>query len=87
MYLLFICFLGETIVRNNSVDQAVDYRDGMAKVCEITFTLWVFDYKQFMFCTFYTGVWEGRVTLLYELYGHMPPQLGYGCCYFGLGSA
>ena len=23
---------GETIVRNNSVDQAVDYRDGMAKV-------------------------------------------------------
>lgn len=56
MYLLFICFLGETIVRNNSVDQAVDYRDGMAKVCEITFTLWVLDYKQFMFCTFYTGV-------------------------------
>ena len=29
-----ICHLspGETIVRNNSVDQAVDYRDGMAKV-------------------------------------------------------
>ena len=26
-------FQGETIVRNNSVDQAVDYRDGMAKVC------------------------------------------------------
>ena len=29
----FDCILGETIVRNNSVDQAVDYRDGMAKVC------------------------------------------------------
>lgn len=32
--LLFVhMFQGETIVRNNSVDQAVDYRDGMAKVC------------------------------------------------------
>lgn len=29
----FDLILGETIVRNNSVDQAVDYRDGMAKVC------------------------------------------------------
>lgn len=32
--LLFVLmFQGETIVRNNSVDEAVDYRDGMAKVC------------------------------------------------------
>ena len=29
---LYFVISGETIVRNNSVDQAVDYRDGMAKV-------------------------------------------------------
>ena len=32
---VFDCILGETIVRNNSVDHAVDYRDGMAKVCQV----------------------------------------------------
>ena len=34
---LFVLILGETIVRNNSVDQAVDGRDGMAKVCGFYF--------------------------------------------------
>lgn len=34
---LFVLILGETIVRNNSVDQAIDGRDGMAKVCGFCF--------------------------------------------------
>lgn len=37
VYILF--FSGETIVRNNSVDQAVDYRDGMAKVYHVFFVI------------------------------------------------
>ena len=45
---LFVAILGETIVRNNSVDQAVDYRDGMAKVCGVIWfsdRLLIFSFK------------------------------------------
>lgn len=38
---LYFVFSGETIVRNNSVDQAVDYRDGMAKVYYVLFVIFL----------------------------------------------
>ena len=72
--LLFVLmFQGETIVRNNSVDEAVDYRDGMAKVCCPFFSPNSFSQKRNVFvvtevlCTFTLNInktenWRGGVA-------------------------